>query len=125
MQTFTNLPKWVERGRQVRNGEWISGMKINDTTSILNGSPRMHPKNYLSRNLRQSTNFSSGSSCTQIAWGSLFLVCNSTLLDRDFGVNFDDRNGNDVGRDGNASDEGDGDNDDGRRRRALCLDDTV
>ena len=84
-------------------------MKINDTIIILNGSPQMHPKNYLSRNLRQSTNFSSGSSCTQIAWGSLFFS-NSMLPDRDFGVGFDGGDGGDDGdngRDGDASDEGD------------------
>ena len=72
MQIFTNLHKWVERGRQVINVELILGMKINDTIIILNGSPRMHSKNYLSINLRLSTNFSSGSIYTQIVWRSLF-----------------------------------------------------
>ena len=121
MQTFTNLPKWVERGQQVRNGEWISGMKINDTIIILNVSPRMHPKHYLSRKLRKSTNFSSGLNCTQIRWRSLFFS-NLTLPDRDFGVDFDGGGGgddnNDDGRDGDASDEGDGiENGNGARHR--------
>ena len=81
VQTFTNLPKWVDRGCQVRNGEWILWMKINDTIILLNRSPQMHLKIYLSRNLRQSTNFSSGSSCTQIAWRSRLFFINSTLPD--------------------------------------------
>ena len=72
VQTLISLPKWFERGRQVINCEWILGMKINDTIIILNGSPRMHSKNYLSINLRLSTNFSSGSIYTQIVWRSLF-----------------------------------------------------